>query len=755
MKTKRPHAFANSRPTRAAALIEPLETRRLLAEISGNVWADNDNNGLKDFFESNLAGVTVFLDANADRQLDDGERTTTTDKNGNYAFRDVPVADGGSTYNVYRVPEIDGVDGTFGATTPGIGGRSNTQSNFNIEIVYADNSFSDAQKTVIEVAINKWEQVIIGDVPDVGDVDDIRITVFGQAVDGPFNILAFARPSAFRQPGAAGDSGLVDFRGTPVGLPYEGEITIDTADAQPSRAFVETVTHEIGHALGIGSLWDSYLIGRGTGNPGYVGPNAVREDGLLFDRDLTSLPIEPQVEGHWDESAYTNELMTPFAEGGGFSQPADGPIFAPLSRLTIGAMEDIGWEVNYAGAEPYGPFDIGVLPTDAQLVGGDGRTVPFEIGAFLADDTSVVDDANFGMRLNTGPADFFFQAGPVVQQVGLPVRLLSTVDTTTDPRFSGDNDFRDSLVQVNYYRETNGTAGLQTGDGGDELLSEDANQSDGFDFDAPTDGLGVGEQIYYARGFDRAYFTTDRALIVNIVDGQEPTTAATGLQAIGTDTGTIFLNFDDNAENEGGFLIEASSNPDFTVRDAVQRIYLPPSDGTGPVSYQYQTLEGPATTRYFRVRSFNTAGSTRFSDQVIARTLSQGEVLVDNDTPGAVTTGGDFARATDNASAVNASYLRGTGGFADFDPSLSRAGNYFVFVRSVDIGAAGSVAVSVFGAGGELLDTVDIDQGAATASGDVLLGSYALGSGSHVRVTQTSGTATADTVRFLPAGTTV
>ena len=763
MKNNRPSRLAKPLPTRrdrTVALVEPLEERRLLADISGNIWNDADSNGLKDFFEDGLAGVTVFLDTNTNRQLDDGEITTTTDGNGDYAFRDLPVPDGGITYAVYRVPEVDGFDATFGATAPGIGGRSNAQGNFNIDIVYADDNLGNDQKTLIETAINKWEEVILGDLPDIDGVDDLEITVVGANVDGPFNILAFAGPRAFRDPvdgGRLSIGGPLDggsnfgTLGNAVGLPYRGQITIDLADIQPTRAFIETVTHEIGHVLGFGTLWDDYLVGRGTNNPSYNGENAVREDGILFDRDLSSLPVEPQVEGHWDENAYGDELETPFAAAGGFSQPSDGPIFAPLSRMTVGAMQDFGYEVNYAGSEPYGPFDIGVLPSDAVLVGGDGRTVPFEIGAFLADADSVVDDANFGMRQNSGPADFFFQAGPVVQQVGRTVRLLSTIDTSTDASFTGDGDFRDSLVQVNYYRESNGTPGLQTGDGGDELLFEDADRSDGFDFQAPTEGLDLGEQIFYARGFDQAYFTVDRALIVNLVDGQEPTVAASGLQAIGTDTGTIFVNFNDNAENEGGFLIEASSNPDFTVTQDVQRIYLPPSDGTGPVTYQYKTLEGPATTRYFRVRAFNTAGFARSTGQVTARTLSRGEILVDNDTPDAVTTEG-FTRVTGRTNAVNGSYLQGTSGFADFNPGLTAGGNYFVFVRSVDIAAAGSVAVSVFGADGELLDTVDIDQSAAGASGDVLLGSYALGSGSFVRVAQTSGTATADTVRLLPVG---
>ena len=746
--------------TPAPALLEALEERRLLATISGNIWNDADNNGLKDFFEDNLAGVTVFLDQNTNRQLDRGEQTTVTDAKGNYQFTDLPVDEEGSLYYVYRLPQATGVDGIFGATAPGIGGRSNAQGNFNIDIVYADNNLGDDQKTLIETAINKWEEVILGDLPDIDGVDDLQITVVGANVDGPSNVLAFAGPRAFRDPVEGGRlsiggplDGGANFGsvGNGVGLPYKGQITIDLADIQPTRAFIETVTHEIGHVLGFGTLWDDYLVGRGGFSVAYSGENGVQQENLLFNDNRTTLPVEPQVEGHWDESTYGDELLTPFAANGGFTQPADGPIFAPLSRMTIGAMQDFGYDVNYAGSEPYGPFDIGVLPSDVILTAENGTIVPFEVGAFLATGDSVVDDANFGMRLNSGPNPFFFQAGPVVAQTGEPVRLLAEVDNTTDPRFTGDADFRDSLVQINFYRESNGQAGLQTGEGGDELLAQDADPSDGFDFDADTTGLPVGEQIFYARGYDQAYFTVDRAVIVNVVDGQTAPERPTALQAVGTSTKNILVNFDDNSSDESGFLLEVSDSPDFLAGTGAKRIYLPPSQGTGPVSYSFDTNADSVVSRYFRVRSFNTGGSSPFAGGIVARTLGTGEVLVDNDSPGAVTSTGDFTRTRGRTSAVNASYLRGTSGYVDFDPMLATTGRYFVFARSVATGSPGTAAVSVFGTGGGLLGTSDVDQETA-GGGETLLGTFDLGPDSFVRIAAKSGVATADTVRFVPAG---
>ena len=46
---------------------------------------------------------------------------------------------------------------------------------------------------------------------------------------------------------------------------------------------------------------------------------------------------------HWSESVFGNELMTGFISG-----TPD-----PLSILTVGAMQDLGYTVNYSAADPY------------------------------------------------------------------------------------------------------------------------------------------------------------------------------------------------------------------------------------------------------------------------------------------------------------------------------------------------------------------------------------------------------------------
>jgi Leishmanolysin len=53
---------------------------------------------------------------------------------------------------------------------------------------------------------------------------------------------------------------------------------------------------------------------------------------------------------HWDEECLRNEIMT------GQIPPAGQK--AILSRITIGALHDLGYSVNYKAAEPYGRADV-------------------------------------------------------------------------------------------------------------------------------------------------------------------------------------------------------------------------------------------------------------------------------------------------------------------------------------------------------------------------------------------------------------
>ena len=55
--------------------------------ISGRLWVDSDNDGIKDSSESALSGWQVYIDKNKNGKLDAGENVVTTDSSGNYSFK--------------------------------------------------------------------------------------------------------------------------------------------------------------------------------------------------------------------------------------------------------------------------------------------------------------------------------------------------------------------------------------------------------------------------------------------------------------------------------------------------------------------------------------------------------------------------------------------------------------------------------------------------------------------------------------------
>ena len=223
---------------------------------------------------------------------------------------------------------------------------------FQIQLAF-ESSVSSSVRTVLQNAANKWQSVITGDVADVGAgawgaaVDDIRITARVKSLDGAGRGIAQSRPTYIRSNK----------------LPIAGEIEIDSADVG-SAALASTVIHEISHALGFGTIWSQFpslRTGVGGSNPQYVGGNALREyRAKAFNNSLSGVPLETTGgtgtrDVHWRESVFGTELLTGFLGGGS----------NPLSRITVGAMADLGYQVNYNAADAYSIPGVTPPPTTA------------------------------------------------------------------------------------------------------------------------------------------------------------------------------------------------------------------------------------------------------------------------------------------------------------------------------------------------------------------------------------------------------
>lgn len=214
-----------------------------------------------------------------------------------------------------------------------------------------------AIRSHVDAAVARWQEVITGDMPRdlipadffVGSdcagfgelvngtgVDDVLILVQIAPIDGPGSILGQAGPCAVR-----------DDR-----LPVVGVLFLDEDDLDPlvgSETLTSLVFHEIGHVLGYGTLWRALdlVVGSGSGDPGFRGTEAVVRYEALG--GLGSVPLENlggpgTAEAHWREVDFDREVMTGFIDAG---------VKMPLSEVTIGSMQDLGYAVDFGAADPF------------------------------------------------------------------------------------------------------------------------------------------------------------------------------------------------------------------------------------------------------------------------------------------------------------------------------------------------------------------------------------------------------------------
>lgn len=227
-----------------------------------------------------------------------------------------------------------------------------TSSPYNIDVRVVG-TLTAAEQSAVDAAVTRWRVVVSGDLPSTsvnvaagscidpqpafsGTVDDLVIFVAIDSIDGPGNILGGAGPCILRATG---------------GLPSLGGIELDSADVNglSQGELNDLILHEMGHVLGFGTIWASPLLtGAGTSDPRFTGANAVAGYHELGGQQA-SVPVENTggsgtADSHWRESVFANELMTGYIGGGG----------NPLTGMTIGSLQDLGYSVDYASAEPLG-----------------------------------------------------------------------------------------------------------------------------------------------------------------------------------------------------------------------------------------------------------------------------------------------------------------------------------------------------------------------------------------------------------------
>ncbi len=326
---------------------------------------------------------------------------------------DRTLALNGTAYG-YRNFNLDGFQ--FGADVPD---SLLPSSNFQIEVVFTDSSLTGTQQAIFAEAAAKWSSIIIGDVPDevVNGVliDDLQVNASAPDIDGVGSILGQAGPDTLR-----------------IGslLPSTGSMEFDRADVAQLEAdgqLLAVILHEMGHVLGIGTIWDSLGLVQPFGRElRFIGPTAAAEYNTIFGTRGNFVPVEtdggPGTAGaHWDEEILINELMTGFINDGTEN---------PISRITIGSLQDIGYEVNLAAGDPYAPRSRSNKATryiwdgqehglsrESEPVASLGLAPSFELGGWGRTPrapSDAEDDADAGGSRCSTPAIFDFGCVEVV-----------------------------------------------------------------------------------------------------------------------------------------------------------------------------------------------------------------------------------------------------------------------------------------------------------------------------------------------------
>ena len=259
------------------------------------------------------------------------------------------------------------------------------QSAYKIEVRFMG-GLTATQKAAFKKAADRWTKVIIGDLPTVmvgGEpIDDLLIEAKGIPIDGPGGVLGQAGPTNLR-PASAGAAAF---------LPAKGIMQFDTADLAQMEAdgtLVDVIAHEMGHVIGIGTIWEDkgLLDGAGTANPTFTGAKAKKAFGVLKGKGPTPVPVENRFgegtrDSHWRESVFKNELMSGIIAGTG----------NPLSRLTAASLQDLGYKVNLSAVEPYSLPNLQLLAEKGLLLTAPEHrhTLPIFSPKVLPDDSLVV-----------------------------------------------------------------------------------------------------------------------------------------------------------------------------------------------------------------------------------------------------------------------------------------------------------------------------------------------------------------------------
>ncbi|KAH9249370.1 hypothetical protein BASA81_012901 [Batrachochytrium salamandrivorans] len=269
------------------------------------------------------------------------------------------------------------------SASPTASPTADTKGGFKIRFLYTG-SFSPAVIEAFESAAARWKQIITTGylspftIPKKTVCEykfnrkwvvaaDLLIIVKLKRIDGRGNALGDAMPCVVDQ-----------FDHIRVGL-MEFD-SADVGDMVQRGLFQSIVLHEMGHVLGLGTRWNKLKLITQQRSPfggfeylgkqGNVGNQEVGRTGSAVVEDMGD---SGTARAHWKEDFYDAELMTGYVEESGTPMP--------LSRLTVRALQDLGYQVDVTKADEYKAPNLELgnrlrkTKISLQGCGGSNRTV--------------------------------------------------------------------------------------------------------------------------------------------------------------------------------------------------------------------------------------------------------------------------------------------------------------------------------------------------------------------------------------------
>ena len=218
------------------------------------------------------------------------------------------------------------------------------ESPFNVDLVFLGD-FIEEEREIWHHAAKRWEAAIQTEHPDYtfsdawsGTCGDQSINILGGEQIDDLRIYVTKSNDGYRMSGAP----LALHSSS---LPLIGCIQVSPLLSYSFQIIEKAGLHEIGHVLGIGTIWhDSGMLRDLNGDTHFAGPQAIAAFDQAGGTDYQDAKVPTERDGlHWHAGVLSGELM-------GLVRRIEDDA---LSAITLQALSDLGYSVDLSAADPY------------------------------------------------------------------------------------------------------------------------------------------------------------------------------------------------------------------------------------------------------------------------------------------------------------------------------------------------------------------------------------------------------------------